>query len=92
MIDNEKRKSSKKILTNEEIKSTLENAEDDLTLHEIGSLYGITRMRVCQINHIALKKLGLELQKKAEFQEPISIRKKQKTDNSEIKNENSPVK
>ena len=88
MIDNEKKKSSKKILTNEEIKSTLENAEDDLTLHEIGSLYGITRMRVCQINHIALKKLGLELQKNADFQEPISIRKKQK---SESKNEKTPA-
>lgn len=34
------------------------NEEKDLTLQEIGDLFNITRMRVCQIEKLSLKKLS----------------------------------
>lgn len=33
------------------------NSQEDLTLQEVGELFNITRMRVCQIEKAALEKL-----------------------------------
>lgn len=33
------------------------NNQEDLTLQEVGELFNITRMRVCQIEKVALEKL-----------------------------------
>lgn len=53
----EKTKNNKKVLSNELIRETIENS-DDITLQEVGELFDITRMRVCQIEKISLKKLA----------------------------------
>ena len=58
MKEGKSKRNSKKILTEEQIKTSLEESDGDLTLHEIGELYEITRMRVCQIEKSSLKKLS----------------------------------
>jgi len=49
---------SKKELNEEEIKKLIADTGGDITLQEIGDLYGITRMRVCQIEKLSLQKLA----------------------------------
>jgi len=58
MGDKEKMKREKIVLTNDVIQETIDNADGDITLHEIGDLFGIVRMRVCQIEKKSLKKLA----------------------------------
>lgn len=58
MNEGKTKRNSKKVLTEEQIKTTLEESDGDITLHEVGELYGITRMRVCQIEKNSLKKLS----------------------------------
>lgn len=58
MTEGKTKRNSKKVLTEEQIKTTLEESDGDITLHEVGELYGITRMRVCQIEKNSLKKLS----------------------------------
>lgn len=58
MENSNNKKSKKKVLTNEEVRAVLDETHGDITLHEIGELFDITRMRVCQIEKISLKKLA----------------------------------
>jgi len=37
--------------------ATISNNKDNLTLEEIGKLFNVTRMRICQIEKIAINKL-----------------------------------
>lgn len=48
----------KKVLSDDEIKKVIDETHGDITLQEIGNLYGITRMRVCQIEKLSLQKLA----------------------------------
>lgn len=57
----EKRKSRKNgiSLQNEDISKIIVEAENgELTLQQVGDLFEITRMRVCQIEKASLKKLA----------------------------------
>ena len=48
----------KKQLTEEEITALIKETGGDITLQEIGDIYGITRMRVCQIEKLSLQKMA----------------------------------
>jgi DNA-directed RNA polymerase sigma subunit (sigma70/sigma32) len=48
----------KKVLTNEELNLLIEQHGGDITLQEIGDIYNVTRMRVCQIEKQSLQKLA----------------------------------
>lgn len=49
---------TKKNLNQEEIKKILDETGGELTLQEIGDIFGVTRMRVCQIEKLSLQKLA----------------------------------
>lgn len=49
---------NKKQLTEEEITALIKETGGDITLQEIGDIYGITRMRVCQIEKLSLQKMA----------------------------------
>jgi DNA-directed RNA polymerase sigma subunit (sigma70/sigma32) len=40
------------------VKRLVEEVGGDITLQEIGDMYGVTRMRVCQIEKLSLQKLA----------------------------------
>ena len=56
-MGNRKRK-EKKVLTREELNELIEKQGGDITLQEIGDIYNVTRMRVCQIEKQSLQKLA----------------------------------
>lgn len=49
---------NKKELSQEEISKIVQETGGDITLQEIGDIYGITRMRICQIEKLSLQKLA----------------------------------
>jgi DNA-directed RNA polymerase sigma subunit (sigma70/sigma32) len=53
-----KRKRNDVVIEKEKISKIIEESDGDLTLQEIGEIYNITRMRVCQIEKSTLKKLA----------------------------------
>ena len=58
-MSNRKRVSkNKKELTKEEVTKIVQETGGDITLQEIGDIYGITRMRICQIEKLSLQKLA----------------------------------
>lgn len=54
----EKRKRNNLKVEKEAVKKFIEETGGDATLQQIGDMYGITRMRVCQIEKSSLKKLA----------------------------------
>jgi DNA-directed RNA polymerase sigma subunit (sigma70/sigma32) len=58
MNPNIRQHKTKKELTDDEIKKMVEETDGDITLQEIGNVYNITRMRVCQIEKLSLQKLA----------------------------------
>ena len=59
MSERKKSKRSNINFKDEEIKKVIQDSDDgELTLQEIGDMFDITRMRVCQIEKASLKKLA----------------------------------
>lgn len=59
MTERKKRKKSDIKLEREEVKKVISESQDgELTLQQIGDIFDITRMRVCQIEKASLKKLA----------------------------------
>jgi DNA-directed RNA polymerase sigma subunit (sigma70/sigma32) len=57
--DRKKGKKAEKKLDTPEVKSIIaQSSEGELTLQQIGDIFDITRMRVCQIEKASLKKLA----------------------------------
>jgi DNA-directed RNA polymerase sigma subunit (sigma70/sigma32) len=53
-----KRKRDNVIVEKEEVRKLLDETDGDVTLQQVGDMYGITRMRVCQIEKSCLRKLS----------------------------------
>jgi len=59
MRERKKSKRETVALKNEEVQRIIEKSEDgELTLQQVGDLFEITRMRVCQIEKASLRKLA----------------------------------
>ena len=58
MSASKRSRKTKKELSNDELNKLVEETGGDITLQEIGEIYGITRMRICQIEKLSLQKLA----------------------------------
>ena len=58
----------KKCLTDKQIKELQgDKGTDGMTLQEIGDIFSVTRMRICQIEKKILSKLSLKINKDSHF-------------------------
>ena len=59
MRERKKPKKESTVLKTEDVKQIIDQSNDgELTLQQVGDLFDITRMRVCQIEKASLRKLA----------------------------------